>query len=448
MRFASIFVAALAISMATPADAAKLLAGPMVGATAMRQVKLWVQADAAGTAVIEYWDTTDAKNVSRTKPIRLEDELDHTAHFTLALLEPGRTYGYRVMIDGKEQKLPQTLAFKTQALWQWRTEPPEWKMIFGSCSYDNEAKYDRPGRAYGGPEENKRIYDVMAKQQPDLTLWGGDYLYFREVDEDSVAGLRYRWRYARSTPEQQALLRTGSHLSIWDDHEFGPNDSNSSYRLKGEALGLFKRYWANDSYGLPETAGTFGNQRFNDSELFLLDNRYHRDSDKLQADDKTKLGAAQLRWLKNALLASNAPFKIIVAGSQITNEVNRFEGWQRFPKERADMLKFISDHKIDGVIFLTGDRHFTELLKTERPGTYPLHELTCSPLLSGVPSNLDAERANKQIVPGTFVAAHNFCTLEFSGPRTARKLTLKSFSNTGEKNWEHTIGPGELQTPR
>ncbi len=438
-------------ALAEAQNPAALTAGPMVGATAMRQAKIWMQANAVGSAQIEYWEiggATGAIGRSKSAAVKLSEETDFTAQFTLGLLEPGRNYGYRVLIDGREQKVPQSLAFKTQALWQFRTDAPDWKLVFGSCVFANEPLYDRPGRPYGGPPQAKRIFDSMARQQPDLTLWGGDYLYFREVDEDSELGLRYRWRYDRGTPEQQTLLRTGSHIAIWDDHEFGPNDSNSSYRLKGEALALFKRYWANPSYGLPETPGTFTTHRFNDAEFFLLDNRYYRDSDMLQAKDKTKLGAAQLRWLKNALLASVSPVKIIVAGSQITNEVNKFEGWQRFPEERADILKFLDDHKINGVVLLTGDRHFTELLKTDRPGNYPLYELTCSALLSGVPSSIEAERANKQIVAGTFVDQRNFCSIDFVGARADRKLTIRSFSTDGEKLWEREIKLSELQSTR
>ena len=41
-------------------------------------------------------------------------------------------------------------------------------------------------------------------------------------------------------------------------------------------------------------------------------------------------------------------------------------------------------------MFLSGDRHFTELLKVERPGTYPLYEFTSSPLTSRPWANPDA----------------------------------------------------------
>ena len=443
----SALAAVLTLLFIASAAAAELRAGPMVGATAMRAVKIWVQADAAGNAEIQYWDTQAPEKIMRTRAVALAEDSDFVAHFDVVALEPGRTYGYRVNIDGREQKLGQSLTFKTQTLWQWRSDAPDWKLVFGSCAYTNEPAYDRPGVPYGGPPEAMQIYDSMAGQRPDLTLWGGDYLYFREADYDSEWGLGYRWKRERGIPEVQNLLRTGSHVAIWDDHDFGPNDSNASYVFKGTTFELFKRYWANASYGLPETPGTFGNFRFNDAEFFLVDNRSYRDSDQLLADDKSKLGTAQMRWLKNALLASTAPLKIIALGSQVTNNANtKAEGWDKFPKERAEILKFLLAQKLDGVLLLTGDRHFTELLKTERPGSYPLYELTCSPLTSGVPSGLDSEKANPQVVPGTFVAQRNFCTVEFSGAATARKLTLRSFSTMGKKLWEREIALSELRT--
>ena len=249
----------------------------MAGASYMRGAKLWMQASGPAKAVIEYWDTEKPKNILRTAPMSLKEDEDFVGQFTIGLLEPGRTYGYRVKLDGREAKVPQSLIFRTQALWQWRGNAPDWKLAFGSCAYTNEAAYDRPGKPYGGPPETMRIYDSIAAQKPDMMLWGGDYLYLREADWDHEAGLRYRWKRDRGIPEVQNLLRTGHHFAIWDDHEYGPNDANSSYPLKGDALKLFKRYFANPSYGLPETPGTFGNFTFNDAEIFLTDDDdFHR----------------------------------------------------------------------------------------------------------------------------------------------------------------------------
>ena len=437
-----------AFLISSGALAAGLVAGPMAGASYLRGAKLWMQADGAGRAAIEYWDLAAPAKVMRTGAVALRADEDFVGQFTIGELEPGRRYGYRVLIDGKVEPVAQTLTFATQMLWQWRRDPPDWKLALGSCAYVNEAAYDRPGRAYGGPPEAAAIYDSIARQQPDAMLWAGDNVYYREADQDSVSGMRQRWRYDRSQASLQRLLRTGHHFAIWDDHDYGPNNSNASFVLKGEALNLFKRYYANPSWGLPELPGVFSNFNFNDAEFFLTDNRYYRDHDWLQADDRAMLGAAQLRWLKNALLASTAPVKLVVVGSQVTNDLNRRESWDKFPRERDDFLKFLADHRINGVVLLSGDRHFTELLRTERPGSYPLYELTCSPLTSGVGSDAKVENASKLIVPGTFVAERNFCTIEFSGPLKSRTLTMKSFSSDGQPLWQKEVALSELQTPK
>ena len=451
MKFISdlrIGVALLCISLTMPLLAAELRAGPMAGASYMRGAKLWLQASGPAKAVIEYWDVQQPKKILATPPLPLKADEDFVGHVTIGALEPGRTYGYRVKLDGKLQDVKQSLTFRTQTLWQWRTDAPDWKLALGSCAYTNEPVYDRPGRAYGGPQNATQIYDSIARQKADMMLWLGDYLYYREVDFDSEWGMRYRWRHDRGIPEVQSLLRTGHHFAIWDDHEFGANDSNSSFRLKGEALALFKRYFANPTYGLPETPGVFGNFIFNDAEFFMLDGRYHRDHDELKADDKSMLGAAQLRWLKNSLLASRAPIKFIVSGSQITNEISTYEGWHHFPRERSDILKFLIDHDINGVVILSGDRHFTEILKTERAGTYPLYELTCSPLTSGTASDLGKEKDNPQLIAGTFTPQRNFCTIDFNGPRASRKLTVRSFNTEGALLWERELRLSELQSPK
>ena len=430
------------------AQAAKLVAGPMAGASAMRGATLWLQADGPAVVVIEFWDRESPKLIRRTPAQRLDADNDFVAHVQVGGLEPGRRYGYRVLLDGKLQPVPQSLQFMTQALWQWRSDAPDWKLALGSCAYTNEAAYDRPGRPYGGPPEAMRIYDSIAAVKPDVMLWTGDYLYYREADWDSAWGLQERWRHDRSIRQIQNLLRTGHHFAIWDDHDYGPNDANASFPWKGETLKLFKRYFANPTWGLPETPGVFSNFTFNDAELFLTDNRYYRDSDWLESGEKAMLGAAQMRWLKNALLASVSPVKLVVVGSQVTNKLNRRESWDKFPRERDEFMKFLVDHKINGVVLLTGDRHFTEMLRTERAGTYPLYELSCSPLTSGISPDAKTEHVNPQIVDGTFVAERNFCSIDFTGANRDRKLTMRSYSTEGRQLWEKVIPLAELQSPK
>src|SRR5260221_6996418 len=64
----SMLAVALAVVFISDVFAAQLRAGPMVGATAMRAVKVWVQGDAAGKGEIEYSDTAHRWPGSQNQP--------------------------------------------------------------------------------------------------------------------------------------------------------------------------------------------------------------------------------------------------------------------------------------------------------------------------------------------------------------------------------------------
>ena len=419
---------------------AELVAGPMAGPAALREAAVWLQADATATARIEFWGPDGKRRHSAG--VRLAEADAYAATLHLTGLEPGTRYSYQVQFDGAAAGPAATIV--TPALWQWRGDPPQFTVLAGSCAFINDPPYDRPGKPYGG---SSAIFAAMAARQPDLTLWLGDNLYFREVDF-SPWGMAERYRLTRALPELQPLLKTGQHAAIWDDHDYGPNDANASWIHKGESLNLFRRYWPNPSYGLPETPGVFTVVSAGDADFFLLDDRYHRDADRMPEDrHKSMLGAAQLRWLQNALLNSTATFKIVANGSQMLNERNRKEGWNHFVDERAGFLAWLARSGISGVLFLSGDQHHTELLKLERHGSYPLYELTCSPLTSRS-HDVAALRDNPAVVAGTLVGEQNFCALEFRGSRGERAVTLKSYAVDGRELWRRTLTRRELENAR
>ncbi len=423
-----------------------LRAGPMAGANGMRSTHLWLQTEQPGRVDVLYRKQGVVEAEWRKISQRTRAAEDNVAQFVIDNLEPGTVYEYRVVIDGQAVKLEQPLRFHTQKLWQFREDPPEFTLMTGSCSYFNETAYDRPGRPYG---KSPAIFDVMAKRNPELMLWLGDNVYFREVDYLAKADMHLRYWHDRALPSLQKFLRTGHHLAIWDDHDYGPNDSNKSWVHKAHALELFQRYWANDSYGLPGVPGVFGQFSYNDVDLFLLDDRYYRDGDKgPETREKRLFGQAQMDWLKNALLASRAPFKIIAGGGQFLNLNNPYEGWNHFPFERQEFLDWLARSQVEGVLFLSGDRHHTELLRMPRKGAYPLYELTCSPLTSGS-HRVKPEKRSPPLVEGTKVInTQNFCELHFSGPRKKRQMEIRVFDASGAPLMQHVISATELRNPR
>jgi alkaline phosphatase D len=448
---ASSLIAVLALCFGANAAerAARLAASPMVGYTEFRTARIWIQADRAVPVAVEFWRDGEPGNRRRTRAVVPGVEHRGATTVTLDELTPGTTYRYIVLLDGRP--VGDEGVLRTQPLWAWqsitepRHQPADFSVVAGSCMYLNDRAFDRAGPAYGGGEE---ILDAMAATSPDVVLWLGDNVYLREADYGSDFGIDSRYRSVRASPVLQKLLRTGQHWSVWDDHDYGPNDANASFQLKESSLATFRRYWANPSYGMPGVGGIFTRTSFQDVDFFLLDNRYHRDSDIDRSErPRVMFGPDQMRWLKNALLSSTATFKVIVSGGQMLNErlYNRFEGWHNFGEERRDFLDWLSRNRVPGVIFMSGDRHYTELLEVPRAdGMYALRELTCSPLTAGAFANPGAERDKPIQRPGTMVTQRNFCRLSFSGAHRDRVVTIESHDAAGRVLWQVRLRQSDL----
>lgn len=434
-------------AMPTAAEDRGLRSGPMVGYAEMTEVALWVQTTRPAQVHFRYWPEgqPNSAQAGRSPVAQTTAEGDYIAQIRVSQLKPGTHYNYELYIDDQLVPRPYRLSFQTQPHWQWRADPPAFTVAIGSCAYINEAEFDRPGTPYGGEYE---IFTAIAAKQPDVMLWLGDNIYYREPEFYSAAQMRHRYAHDRALPEWQALLGASHNYAIWDDHDYGPNNSDWTYRMKKEALTAFKSYWANPTYGIEEAAGVFFNFLWGDVEFFMLDDRYHRSpNDVPNSPDKVMFGKMQMRWLKDALVSSNAPFKIIAAGNQMLNPLTFFEAFGNYQHEQTDLLQWIKDNKISGVLFLSGDRHHTELIRLEDKNFYPLYDYTSSPLTSGTHAP-GKEAENPARVPGTFVTEkRNFGMLRFEGPRTERKLTMECYDKTGKLLWKQEVKANDLRAP-
>ncbi|HEV7780295.1 MAG TPA: hypothetical protein VGO58_03465, partial [Chitinophagaceae bacterium] len=133
-------------------------------------------------------------------------------------------------------------------------------------------------------------------------------------------------------------------------------------------------------------------------------------------------------------------------GSQVLNPVSPFDTWWDFPAEYDELMNFLKEYKINGVVFLTGDRHHSEIIKADRPGTYPLYDITVSPLTSGTHSFAGAEKNNPYRVVG-IDEKQNYGRFSFSGAKGSRKLTVTYLGLKGEQLAEWSITEKELKTP-
>lgn len=423
-----------------------LRSGPMVGYGQMTEVMLWVQTTKPATVQFRYWPVGQSGKKSSSARVVTNETDALTVHVVLSGLSPGTKFEYELLINGKAEKRPYPMRFQTQPLWQWRTDPPEFTVAFGSCAYMNEAEFDRPGKPYGS---DHGIFTILADKQPDLMLWLGDNVYYREADWNSVSGLRYRNSHSRALPELQPLLAAAHHYATWDDHDFGPNDADRSYKLKSHALEAFQLFWANQTYGTEELRGVFQRFEWGDVEFFMLDDRYHRSPNKApDNEEKTMFGKKQLEWLADALTSSLATYKAIVNGNQVLNPYHYSEALSEYEHDYKELLSMIKQRKIPGVFFLSGDRHYSELLRLTDSMFYPLYDFTSSLLTAGLSGPRELEVNSPFRVPGTLVSdAHSFGILRFSGKRTERKVTMECWDQSGKMRWTHELKAAELKPP-
>ncbi|MDT8439866.1 MAG: alkaline phosphatase D family protein [Wenzhouxiangellaceae bacterium] len=439
MRFIAVLL--LGLLSVFPLAAAEIVAGPMPGHSAMRAVKLWLQTDGAAEVALRYWPEGERGAAAQTDARRPDAERAYTLEFDINSLEPGTVYNYVVLIDGEPVEPRFAQHFRTQPLWQWRTDPPDFRFALGSCSYVNEPAYDRPGKPYGGDHQ---IYASIAKTSPDFMLWMGDNWYYREVDWDSRGGLFARASTSRQLPEMQPLLTATHHYATWDDHDFGPNNSDRSYPLREQALEVFDAFWSNPDFSADGTGGVTNYFEWHDAAFFLLDNRYNRDANERVAGGRQVFGEAQIEWLINALKFSRASFKFVVAGGQFLNSAEVFENLGHVaPSERQRILDAIDAEDIPGVIFLSGDRHHSVLLRKERGVDYPLHDWTVSPLTAG-PSRPFAGEGQYR-VEGSVYDGRAFGLVAISGPREDRVATLTLNDSDGQPVWSTEIRASELR---
>lgn len=427
-----------------------IVAGPMPGYVELRTAKIWLQfADNVTDASIHFKaaDSRSAKLIS--KKIQLTGGEFNTAVFTLTALDPGATYKYYISA-GANNKYLDSGSVTTQALWQLRKPAADFTFLAGSCVYFNQPEYDRPGKPYGG---DSSIFQTMAKEKASFMLWLGDNWYTRYPDYASEWGLHYRPSRERRMPVLQPFLKSMSHYAIWDDHDYGPNDADKSYVLKEASRNAFKKYWANPTYGMNER-GIYTMFTHNDVEFFLLDDRWFRSNDRMQDStngdmntNKKMFGDEQMEWLKNALLYSKGnsltTFRVIVTGSQVLNQYSKYDALRTFPSEYKELLSFLERNKINGVIFITGDRHHSEVLKLERSNAYTLYDVTLSPLTSSAAKTQGAEASNPNRV-GNEIAEQNYGRFSVTGEGKERKITVELLGIKGEVLYTWSVTAADL----
>ncbi|NCG43721.1 MAG: hypothetical protein GWO76_01260 [Proteobacteria bacterium] len=271
--------------------------------------------------------------------------------------------------------------------------------------------------AAGGDGNNDDIFQTLEKERLDHFLWLGDNAYYTEKDWKNEESMLAAMQQRHASPLLASFLQSPPQLAIWDDHDFGPNDSDSSFAQAAASAKVFEKTWPDN----PTNLATNGDLRWDlrmGSVLFVgLDDRTHRGPKGTQI-----LGKGQLQYLRDLLdIHRDAAWVFIAVGSQVLNEAEVFENYSRFP-ERETFLSICQDHT-GQVIFLTGDRHHGEINQSQRGS---LVDITSSPLTSRshMPSAGEL-KANVNLIKGTLISTQHYTVIELSEDGLAAEVIFK-----------------------
>ena len=362
--------------------------GPMVGHTGPTDTRIWAKASQAAQLAVSIGTAPDLSDGRLVKGPALAADSDFMGQVRVDGLKPATKYFYGVMIDGAPAMARPYPSFTTapEVGKQGKT-----RIAFSSCT----GRYGYLTAAIWA--------EMSARTRFDLLLMLGDNHY---ADSTAPEPQRRAYYDHRQTLGYAEITRRVPTYAIWDDHDFGPNDSGASAEGKEISLRTFQQFWANPGYGQSDDPGIYFKFSRGDIDFFMLDSRYHRSPNRMVDDGtKTMLGARQLAWLKRELLASRGKVKFIACGSEW--ELNSHQdSWTSFGRERDEIFGFLREHDMQGVILLSGDRHFT--------GAYQIGgrfiEVTSGPLGSRTTNGINKPDMFLNLVEGTMCSVFDVDT--------------------------------------
>jgi len=393
----------------------------MVGHVSHVDAKIWFRPTAPG----EYSLPIQSENGKEERVLRAEakpeNDLCLTWHDTE--MQPRSKYQYKILGPSGEVITRQNCTFETAPDPQ---QPSRICLAFGSCAAT------RPSKLWSQIEQHGAHGTVLL----------GDTPY---IDSTDLSVARQRHREFLQVPQLASLIRHTPTWGTWDDHDFGRNDSDGRLKGKENTRQAFVEYRANATFG-HDRSGIYTKFQYGPAEVFLLDTRWFARTEKSPVDSNqpTLLGEKQWRWLKESLLASNAPFKLIACGMIWDDKENsESDDWGTYTHERDALFQFLGENKIPGVVLIGGDIHCSRHLKydTEKTVGYPIHQFIVSPIHDSTIPALNVPHPD--LIRGEAVP-HVWLRLEVDSTQSPARLHAQWVQMEGRPMWDVTLTTEQL----
>ena len=369
--------------------------GVASGSPRADRVVLWTRllGDALPAEVAVQWEVAEDegfKTVVARGTEQAEPGTAHSVHAEPSGLRPDRWYWYRFRALGQE-----SAAGRTRTTPAADARPASLRFSIASCQRWDHGEY--------------AAWSDMAKQDLDLVLFLGDYIYESATAIDSKAPRRhaggachtlddYRARYAqyKSDPRLQAMHAKAPWILIWDDHEVqndwaGDVSEDLAPDFHQRRIAAAQAYWEHQPFPAsmrPKGVDIVLSHRVDWgrlARLITIDDRSWRDqqvcpkpgragSNTVNVKDcpdllnprRTLLGAPQEQWLRDSWDATR-PWNLLAQQTLMTRfnaqdpakGPGRYwtDGWDGYPFARERLLRDLASRRVPNAVVLGGDVH-------------------------------------------------------------------------------------------
>lgn len=318
-----------------------LMAGPMLGHVSASSAALWIQSTKPTDWAVDVSENPEFTGATSHPGTATGEASGLNAQIVLGNLKPATRYHYRIRFGDQVVSPIPAPSFTTAPV-----AGTAGKLRFGFSSCVGRLP-EHAAAAWG---------EINARRNFDLFLMLGDNHYADSTDP--IKQRLYYTAHRRDASFREFTARLPLY-GVWDDHDYGPNDSDATAAGRERSPITFREFWPNPPRAEePGDPAIYHHFQRGEVAFFMLDVRYHRTPNKAEdTETKTMLGPAQLAWLKRSLKASTAKIKVIASGSEWQSHGSG-DSWSKFLHERDPLFAFIEDEKISGVMLISGDRHF------------------------------------------------------------------------------------------
>ncbi len=279
-------------------------------------------------------ESTDLDTPTYSRPQPSEGSSGNIVSFRVGGLEPDQDYYYALELDG-EVYTGRVGHFAT-----FPRGPSSFTFAVASCA--------RTG-------SNGEVYDAIRRQRPLFFLNDGDW-YYGDVDRNDTDLVRRQYEANLSSPSQSALYATTPFVYVWDDHDFGGNDADSTAAAKPATMEIYRQFVPH--YPLRgDDAPIFQTFTVGDVRFVLTDPRSARDP--ADEDPRSMLGEQQRRWLLRELARADRYGLVVwVNGAPWVGKADPTSDlWPAFAEERRTIANAIAEHEVDNLLMVSGDAH-------------------------------------------------------------------------------------------